>query len=235
MRQLADGVWQLGGFPPNLVNVYLLDDVLIDAGARYDAGRILRELRGHSVSAHALTHAHPDHQGSSHAVCKRLGIPYWVGERDADGAEDPRLIEAQLLRNPFSGDRVPPNPILDLFIGLVSGPGHPVQRRLHEGDEVAGFEVMDAPGHSAGQVAFWRESDRVLIAGDVAMNIDFVPGVALPGLIEPPAFFSVDAALNRASARRLAALEPSLVCFGHGPPLRDTRKFISFVERLADG
>ena len=25
------------------------------------------------MTAHALTHAHPDHQGSSHAVCQALG------------------------------------------------------------------------------------------------------------------------------------------------------------------
>ena len=33
--------------------------------------------------------------------------------------------------------------------------------------------------------------------------------------------------------RRLAQLEPSLVCVGHGPPVRDTRKFVEFVASLA--
>jgi glyoxylase-like metal-dependent hydrolase (beta-lactamase superfamily II) len=61
MRLLADGVWQLRGFPPNAINVYLLGDVLIDAATRQGERRILRELRGHGLSAHALTHAHPDH------------------------------------------------------------------------------------------------------------------------------------------------------------------------------
>mgnify|MGYP002128813951 CR=1 FL=1 len=36
---------------------------------------------------------------------------------------------------------------------------------LREGDEVAGFEVLDAPGHSPGHIALWREQDRTLIAG----------------------------------------------------------------------
>jgi glyoxylase-like metal-dependent hydrolase (beta-lactamase superfamily II) len=233
MKELADGVWQLDGFPPNVVNTYLLQDVLIDAGMRYHASSILRQLQDRDVVAHALTHAHPDHQGSSHEVCSALGIPFWVGERDADAAEDPRVMEGQLLHNPFTGGRIPPNPVLHLLVGLQAGPGHPVTRRLRGGDEVAGFEVLDAPGHSAGQVAFWRESDRVLIAGDVVWNIDFVPGVSVPGLIEPPSLVSVDPALNRASARRLAELEPSLVCFGHGPPLRDTRRFVEFVAKLS--
>ncbi len=42
-----------------------------------------------------------------------------------------------------------------------------VDRALAEGDEVAGFRVLDTPGHSPGHVAYWRESDGVLICGDV--------------------------------------------------------------------
>ena len=94
MKQLADGVWQLGGFPPNVINVYVIEDVLIDAASRHAARRILRQIDGRPITAHALTHAHPDHQGASHAVCARLGVPYWVGGRDVDAAEDPNLIGA---------------------------------------------------------------------------------------------------------------------------------------------
>ena len=43
----------------------------------------------------------------------------------------------------------------------------------------------------------------------------------VPGLHEPPAIFTPDPARNRDSARRLAALKPSLACFGHGAPLRN--------------
>ena len=52
----------------------------------------------------------------------------------------------------------------------------------------------------------------------------------IPGLHEPRVEFTPDPARNRESARRLAALEPALVCFGHGPPLRDTRKFVQFAD-----
>src|SRR2546423_842511 len=85
-----------------------------------------------------------------------------------------------------------------------------------------GDVVVDAPGHSAGHVAFWRESDRTLVLGDVLTNMDTITGV--PGLHEPRPFFTPDPARNRESARRLAHLEPALVCFGHGAPLRDTKK-----------
>jgi glyoxylase-like metal-dependent hydrolase (beta-lactamase superfamily II) len=52
------------------------------------------------------------------------------------------------------------------------------------------------------------------------------------GVREPYPFVSPDPHENRASARRLAALEPALVCFGHGPPLRDPAVFAQAVERL---
>jgi hydroxyacylglutathione hydrolase len=92
-------------------------------------------------------------------------------------------------------------------------PAHPVARRLREGDEVAGFTVLDVPGHSRGHIALWREADRTLVCGDVFFN--------LPRLRPPPAFLTVDPQRNRASMRRLAELRPALALFGHGPPLRD--------------
>jgi hydroxyacylglutathione hydrolase len=222
MRQLADGVWQLSGFPPNGINVYVLDDVLIDAATRHATRRIVRELKEHNISAHALTHAHPDHQGASHAVCDRYGVPFWVGEKDADAAEDPSLI----------GKRQPDSAIAQFFVRTMTGPGHHVDRKLREGDEVAGFKVLDVPGHSAGHVAYWRESDGVLVLGDVLNNIDVLTGI--PGLHDPKPFLTPDPAENRRSARKLAALEPKLVLFGHGAPLRDTKKFVDFVAKLPD-
>jgi glyoxylase-like metal-dependent hydrolase (beta-lactamase superfamily II) len=101
---------------------------------------------------------------------------------------------------------------------------------LSAGDEVAGFEVLATPGHTAGHVSFWREADRVLIAGDVVWNFHFVAG--RPGLTEPVSAANLDSAQNRESARRLAALRPELVCFGHGPPLRDPDRLSEFTDRL---
>jgi len=72
----------------------------------------------------------------------------------------------------------------------------------------------------------------VLTVGDVLSNINLPSG--LPGLQEPPELFTPDPARNRESARRLAALEPSLACFGHGAPLRDPHGLARFIARLED-
>ncbi len=92
------------------------------------------------------------------------------------------------------------------------------------------FRVIETPGHTAGHVSFWRESDRVLILGDVVANMNIYTGRVT--LREPERFFSLDPAQNRKSARRLIELEPKLIGFGHGPPLRDTSAFINFVKSL---
>jgi glyoxylase-like metal-dependent hydrolase (beta-lactamase superfamily II) len=219
MKKLADDLYQLSGFPPNAINVYLMRDVLVDAGSRHAARRILRQIAGAGIATHALTHAHADHQGSSHEVCERLDVPLWCGDLDAAPAEDGKMLE-----------RMPRHPINRLIHRAFAGPPHPVSRRLREGDEVGGFTVLDTPGHSAGHISFWRESDRTLICGDVFTNMDTLTG--LPGLHEPKWFFTPDPARNRASMRRLAELEPALVCFGHGAPLRDPAKLRRFTAGL---
>jgi hydroxyacylglutathione hydrolase len=220
MKQLAEDVYMLRGFPPNAINVYVIGDVLIDAATRQAERRIMRQIDGHEINAHALTHVHPDHQGASHAICTRLDIPLWCGQDDVPAMEVPGSVAA------------PDAPwiITRYQTRFWIGPPHPVARALHEGDEVAGFQVLETPGHTRGHVSFWREQDRVLILGDVLNDMNLL--TAVPGLHEPPDFFTPDPAANRQSIKRLAALEPSLVLFGHGPPLRDPRKLADFAARI---
>jgi len=212
VQQLADDVWQLSGFPPNAVNVYVIGDVLVDAGIAFDKGRILKQLDGRAISAHTLTHAHIDHFGASHAICERLGIPMWCGAADAEAVEAGKMVGP--------GGRM-----------LPAAKAHPIARRLREGDEIAGFTVLDTPGHSPGHVSYWRESDRTLVCGDVMWGYN--PFLMRGAIREPYPLVSPDPALNRESARRIAALEPALVCFGHGPPLRDPAKLAAAVAKLA--
>jgi hydroxyacylglutathione hydrolase len=222
VKQLAEDVYMLHGWPPNAINVYLVGDVLIDAATRQGEKRIMRQIAGRKLSAHALTHAHPDHQGSSHAICAQLGIPLWCGQGDVPAMETPGGV--------FNSQA--PTWLNRLQRRFWTGPPHPVARALVEGDEVAGFTVLESPGHSRGHLAYWRESDRVLILGDVLNNMNVM--TAVPGLHEPPAIFTPDPARNRESARRLAALRPALTCFGHGAPLRDPHKLADFVAQLPD-
>jgi glyoxylase-like metal-dependent hydrolase (beta-lactamase superfamily II) len=206
MEQVADDVWQVALTPRDGINAWILGDVLVDAGVAPMGKKLAGRVADRSIAAHTLTHAHPDHVGGSAAVVKALGVPFWVGAGDADAVSAGRSVVAEGRLKPV--------------MGLGNG-FKPVEiaRRLTEGDDVAGFTVLDVPGHSPGHIAFWRESDRVLVCGDVWFNLNFP--TLRPGLRDPFVAATVDVARNHASQERLAALEPSIVCFGHGPVLRD--------------
>jgi glyoxylase-like metal-dependent hydrolase (beta-lactamase superfamily II) len=70
-----------------------------------------------------------------------------------------------------------------------------------------------------------------LVLGDVLFHRN--PMTIRKGLTEPFRFATCDPPKNRESARRLARLEPRVVCFGHGEPLRDTGAFAAFVASLS--
>ena len=220
MQQLAEGVWRLSEWPAPVINVYLVEDILIDAGRRWDRRRIFNQLQGRELSMVALTHVHPDHQGVAKDVCEARGIPLACHQDDVDAMEGRR----------------PVSPGADLRSRLVgrlwAGPPHPVARPLKEGDELAGFRVVHAPGHSPGEVIFFRDADRVAICGDVVRNLSYA---TLRSVIrEPPEVFNLDTAENRRSIRKLAELSPSLMLPGHGEAITDIEKFTRFVDSLPD-
>lgn len=103
---------------------------------------------------------------------------------------------------------------------------------VSEGEEVAGFRVIHFPGHAPG---LWRESDRVAIVSDVVYLIDSARLKALPegeASVPHPAW-SWDHAKAKQSVRRLAALEPKVLCAGHDPPLRG-ESLRETLERAAE-
>lgn len=220
MKQLAPGVWRLKQFPAPSVNVYLAEDVLIDAGTRWDRCRIFAEIEGRRLSMLALTHVHPDHQGVAKDVCEARGIPLACHADDVEAMEGERPIQEAAPSNPF-------NRVIKKF---WQGPPYEVARVLNEGDEVAGFRVVHAPGHARGEVIFFREADRVAICGDVIRNMSYATG--RPMLAEPPEIFTYDPAENRRSIHKLADLGPSLILPGHGPAVTDIAAFDRFVTAL---
>lgn len=219
LRPVADGVTLIEQRPPN-PNAYLVEGVLIDSATRVGRRRLLAALRGTCLTAHVLTHVHPPTQGASRAVADAFGVCVSCG-----------IGDLKALRR---GDARPWQPrhfLNDLQKALLAGPGVPEAHALVEGDLVGGFEVLHAPGHSPGHLAFWRADDRVLIIGDVLNNASVWTGQK--GLREPPAVFTADPALNRKSALRLAQLGAETVLFSHGPPLRDGTQLAEFVGRWA--
>src|SRR3954447_23216935 len=193
-------------------------------GCPTSAGRLRKVVQERVVKAIALTHAHGDHAGSAKKLREEFGLPVWVGAVDRAATEAGKAVK----KAPFN------SPGVSVIAGLLGDfPAVPVDRELSEGDQLtAGFTVLDTPGHSPGHVSFWRAQDRVLICGDVFFNMNILTTV--PGLRQPPGPFTVDPAQNRDSERKVAALEPSVAGFGHGPVITDDAadKLARFVATL---
>lgn len=222
MRQVAEGVWRLSEFPPRpVINVYLAGDVLVDAGRRWDSGRIRKQTADRDLSLLALTHVHPDHQGAAKTICTERGIPLGCHAADVDAMEGRRPVQEAGqgdLRN-------------KLIKRMWEGPPHKVDRPFEEGDEVIpSFQTIHAPGHQRGEVIFWRESDRVAICGDVVRNMSYL--TTLASVREPPDIFTVDVPENRRSIRKLADLRPEITLPGHGPAIRGPGEIEALAQRL---
>jgi hydroxyacylglutathione hydrolase len=226
MKEIAEDLFLFRGFPPAGFNVYVIRSgsrwMLVDTSTRHARRRILRQLPG-ELEAIFITHAHRDHAGSMHAVAESTGAPVWGSELDGDALEG----KAPEPANEEHRDHI----VNRLFSGWWKD-RHPVARRLNERDTVAGFEVIAFPGHTPGQIGLWRESDRTVICADTMRSMNLVTG--LPQLGEMPVIFTSDRAEARRSIRKLAALEPRVVCFGHGRPLTKdtTAKLQSFAAGL---
>ncbi|MFT4036145.1 MAG: MBL fold metallo-hydrolase [Patulibacter sp.] len=206
MQTIADGVILLPLAPRFGLNAYLLgESVLVDTGMPFHHGRIRRLLEGRRIDRIVLTHAHIDHAGTVARTSADHGAEVMCGAADlADLAAgvSPPIRLGQLL-NPVQRALVRYRPLRAVA--------------LQEGDEVgAGFVAVATRGHTPGHMALWRESDRVLIAGDALFGVSTR---LRTGVFAPPWADRPDPESCRRSIRLLAALRPDTIVFGHGPPL----------------
>ncbi len=210
VTRLTDHLVQLTTLPHLFpINCYLVreDDgfTLVDTGM-YGAKAILAAAakQGAPIRRIALTHAHADHVGTLDDLHKALP--------DADV-----LISTRDAR-PLAGDRSvdPEEPGRKLRGGWKTCITKPT-RLLQVGDRVGSLEVVAAPGHTPGHVAFLDTRDRALIAGDALQTQG---GIAVSGIVRPlfpfPAMGTWHTPTALATARALRALNPSLLSVGHG-------------------
>ena len=204
------------------------DWVLIDAGIPGSAQAILSAVErrfGQAArpTAIVLTHGHFDHVGSLEQLAERWNVS----------------IYAHPLELPYlNGSMAYPPPDPTVGGGLMAAlspmyPRGPIDvsrwlRPLPDDGTVPGmpdWQWLHTPGHTAGHVSLWRETDRTLIAGDafITTNQESAYAVALQRteIHGPPTYFTSDWGAARQSVERLAALEPELVITGHGRALAD--------------
>ena len=195
-----------------LVNVYLVreDDglTLVDTAIPGSAKaiRAAAERLGAPIVRIALTHAHSDHVGSLDALHAALPeAEVLISARDArllakDKTPEPGEPGDAKLRGGYPGAATKPT------------------RLLAPGDRVGSLEVVAAPGHTPGQLAFLDSRDRTLIAGDAYTTVGGVATSAKPSWPFPiPALATWHRPTALQTARDLRALDPSRLAVGHGP------------------
>jgi glyoxylase-like metal-dependent hydrolase (beta-lactamase superfamily II)/predicted ester cyclase len=228
-RLVGEGVWVLQG-QPGRCNVYLIEEdggvTLFDAGARTMLRGVARagaKLGGiHRV---VLGHAHPGHRG----VAAGLGVPVLCHPeevRDVEGDGGRRYWSKGLAGLPLALRLLHP---LMMRYAWDGGPVA-VSSTVTEGDHVAGFRVVELPGHAPGLIGLWRESDRLALSSGCFYSIDMWGRDCAPKAPEPT--YSFDTEQARASIRKLAALEPAVAWSGHAEPL--TGDVRSQLERAAE-
>jgi glyoxylase-like metal-dependent hydrolase (beta-lactamase superfamily II)/ketosteroid isomerase-like protein len=213
---VAQGVWVVQG-QPGRCNVYLIEDdggvTLFDAGARTMTRAVASaaaKLGG--VKRVVLGHGHTDHRGTAPA----LGVPVLCHAeevQDAEGSGGFRYWPQGLEGLPF------PMRQFHRVLHRYAWDGGPVQisGTLAEGEEVAGFRVVELPGHAPGQIGLWRESDRLALTSDCFYTLDMWGRDCPPRV--PMSLYNFDTEQARESIRKLAAMEPAAAWPGHAKPL----------------
>jgi hydroxyacylglutathione hydrolase len=228
-KLVAEGVWLLQG-QPGRCNVYLIEDdggvMLFDAGARTMARAVASAgARLGGIRRVLLGCGHTDHRG----VAPALGVPVFCHPdevQDAEGSGGFRYWPTDLAGLPPVARQA------HRLMHRYAWDGGPVKisATVDEGDELAGFSVVHIPGHAPGQIALWRESDRLALSSDCFLTIDMWGRNCDPRVPEQVYNFDTDQA--RASIRKLAALEPAAAWPGHAKPL--TGDVRSQLERAAE-
>lgn len=194
-------------------NCYLIGDessgsaILIDPGDEAARIAMMVENSGLTVEKILLTHAHIDHVGAVVASVDEYSCPVLGHEESVE----------MLKRLPQQA----------MMMGMKFGKLPEIDDFITDNEEIRvgslTLKALYTPGHSPGHLAFYEESEGVVIAGD-ALFAGSVGRVDLPGGNGPLLIESI-------TERLLTLPEETAVYPGHGPATtiareRDTNPFL---------
>jgi steroid delta-isomerase-like uncharacterized protein len=217
-ERVAEGVWVVrGGFPAKTMNVFLIEDdgsvTVFDAGIDgMEATIRTAAVRLGGINRVVLGHADADHRGAAPG----LGAPVYCHPAEVEAAMSPSHVR------PYHDlSKLGPHGrlLLSRLLPVWDGGPVPITGAVYEGDHVAGFRVVDLPGHAPGLIGLYRDSDGVALVSDCFYTLDPQTGIKGAPRVPHPAF-NLDTEQARDSIRKLAEMEPSVAWPGHADPVR---------------
>lgn len=204
------------------------DWVLIDAGMPRSSEKLIQEAenlfgKNNPPKAIILTHGHFDHVGALVELVEHwnvdvyaheMELPYLSGVKNypepdptVDGgllAKVSKLYPNEAIKLGSSAKALP----LD---GTVPG--------------MEGWRWVHTPGHTPGHISLFRDTDRILIAGDAFVTVkqESLYKVVLQKkeISGPPRYLTPDWEAAKRSVEELNALQPARAITGHGRPMED--------------
>jgi len=236
MREIAPNVTLVSTL---IANAYLVGTqeawVLVDACTPGHEGLIQRAAarrfgRENPPRAILLTHGHFDHAGSAGPLADLWRVPIYAHSRELPFLTGDAKYPPFNLSSPGFFTRIARFfPTSTVTLGTRVTAPEPLP-------SIPGFRdwtMLETPGHTPGHVAFFRSTDRVLLAGDAVttMNLDsFIDTIARRKQVcRPPVPATSDWTSARNSVRLLAKLRPSVIAAGHGLPLNDAAEELAHL------
>ncbi len=187
-------------------NIYVVGNTVIDAGTGLNFTRMMDMFRMMGKKTDDIewvvnTHGHFDHVG---------GNGFFFDAKIAIHEDDADVVEKGDQELSFA----------DFFDGRMKA--HKVEKRLKDGDEIAGLRVIHTPGHSPGSICLYDEKNRILFSGDTV----FAEGrgrTDLPGGSEEE---------MRKSIEKLKGLKIDKLLPGHGSPVLSKVRMV--LDRVSE-
>jgi glyoxylase-like metal-dependent hydrolase (beta-lactamase superfamily II) len=249
MIELLPGLYQIEtALGENLLALYLIcgeRTLLVDSGVCSTPDTVIFPALAQAglpprIDMLLVSHADADHHGGNAAVRARApGVTIMGHELDRPRIESKAIHLAGRYTEVVAADDLRYETDLLSWLDAMIGADTPIDLGLRGGETIrlgehARWEVLHAPGHSAGHLVLWQPDSRTLLAQDAVLWRGVPNRTGL--LPSPPPYYDVDGYLE--TLRHLRELHPEWLLTAHYPVIRGAAvdpffaQSLAFVERV---